>query len=231
MRLKRQMAPKFWRIETKTRALTTSPSAGPHPAFSSIPLRIIIRDILEVAESASEAKTILNAGKAQVDGVIRKDPGFPVGLMDVVHMPDMQKYYRVLPSRKGLVVKEMTKDYDKKMLKIKNKTILKGNKIQLNFHDGTNLISGKTDYKPNDVVVVKIPSREIVSHASLETGASLLITGGKNVGKTAKLKKIERISGSRADELIVETEDGDHKTQTKFVFVLGKEKPLISLGE
>jgi len=231
MKLKRQMAPKFWRIETKTKALTTSPSAGPHPAFSSIPLRIIIRDILNIAENASEAKTILNAGKVQIDGVTRKDPGFPIGLMDIIHIPDMQKYYRALPSPKGLILKEMTKDYDKKMLRIKNKRLLRNNKIQLNFHDGTNLISNKTDYKPNDVVVVKTPSKEIISHVTLETGVSLLITGGKNIGKIAKLKKIERISGSRADELIIETKDGDHKTQTKFVFAIGKEKPLIDLGE
>src|SRR3989338_11417030 len=144
MKTKREMAPKFWRIETKTKTFTTSPSPGPHPALSSIPLRIVIRDILGIAENATEARTILNAGKIQVDGVVRKDPGFPVGLMDVIHVPDMQKYYRVMPSQKGLTMKEMTKDYDKKMLKIKNKRILRGNKIQLNFHDGSNLITTKT---------------------------------------------------------------------------------------
>ncbi|MBI1971795.1 MAG: 30S ribosomal protein S4e [Candidatus Aenigmarchaeota archaeon] len=231
MRIKRGMAPKFWKIETKTRALTTSPSAGPHPAFSSIPLRIIIRDILGISESASEAKAILNAGKVQIDGITRKDPGFPVGLMDVVHIPDTQKYYRVMPSAKGLMLKEMTKDYDKKMLKIKNKRTLGADKVQLNFHDGTNTTLANANYNPNDAVVVKLPSKEIVSHVPLETGVSLLITGGKNIGKIAKLKKIERISGSRADELIVETENGDHKTQVKFVFAIGKGKPLIDLGE
>ncbi len=231
MKTKREMAPKFWRIEIKTKAFATSPSPGPHPALSSIPLRIVIRDILGIAESAAEARTILNAGKIQVDGVVRKDPGFPVGLMDIIHVPDMQKYYRVMPSQKGLIMKEMTKDYDKKMLKIKNKRMLRGNKIQLNFHDGSNVITTKTDYKPNDVVVVKLPSKEITAHVSLDTGASLLITGGKNVGKIAKLKKIEKISGSRADELLVETKDGDYKTQIKFVFAIGKEKPLIDLGE
>lgn len=225
------MAPKFWGIETKTRAFTTSPSPGPHPALLSIPLRIIVRDILGIAENASEARTVLNSGKVQVDGVVRKDPGFPVGLMDVVHMPDTQKYYRIMPSQKGLVLKEMMKDYDKKMLKIKNKRTLRGNKIQLNFHDGTNVISTKSDYKPNDVVVVKLPSREIVSHVQMGTGVSVLITGGKNMGKMAKLKKIEKISGSRADELIIETNDGDHKTQAKFIFAVGKDKPLIDLGE
>ena len=231
MRTKREMAPKFWKMETKTKTFAISPSAGPHPAFSSIPLRIIIRDLLGIAEDASEARTILNAGKIQVDGVVRKDPGFPVGLMDVVHVPDMQKYYRVMPSKKGLILKEMTKDYDKKMLKIKNKRILRGNKIQLNFHDGTNIISSKADYKPNDVIVIKLPSKEIISHVPLDTGVSVLITGGKNVGRIAKLKKIEKISGSRADELIIETENGDHKTQIKFVFAIGKDKSLINLGE
>lgn len=231
MKTKREMAPKFWGIETKTRTFTTSPSPGPHPAFSSIPLRIIVRDVLGVAENASEARSVLNSGKVQIDGVVRKDPGFPVGLMDVVHIPDAQKYYRVMPSRKGLTVKEMTKDYDKKMLKIKNKKTLRDGKIQLSFHDGTNTISAKGDYKPNDVVVVKLPSREIISHVSLDTNVCVLITGGKNMGKTAKLKKIERISGSRADELVIETDDGDHKTQAKFIFAVGKDKPLIDLGE
>ncbi len=231
MKLKRQLSPKFWKIETKTKTFTTSPSAGPHPAFSSIPMRIIIRDILGIAESASEVRTILNSGKVQIDGVVRKDSGFPIGLMDVIHLADAEKYYRVMPSSKGLVIKEMTKDYDKKMLKIKSKNILKGNKIQLGFHDGTNAITTKSDYKPNDVVVVKLPSKEITSHIPLEKGVTLLVTGGKNMGKTAKLKQIEKISGSRADELIIETNDGDYKTQIKFVFPIGKEKPVIDLGE
>ncbi len=231
MKLKRQSSPKFWKIETKTRTFTTSPSAGPHPAFSSIPLRIVIRDILKMAENASEVKTILNDGKVRIDGIIRKDTGFPVGLMDVVYVSGAEKYYRVVPSNKGLIIKEMTKDYDKKLLKIKSKRILAGNKIQLGFHDGTNVITTKSEYKPNDVVVVKLPSKEIISHISLEKGVTLLVTGGKNMGKTAKLKQIEKISGSRADELIIETDSGDYKTQIKFIFPVGKEKPVIDLGE
>ncbi len=230
MRTKRSVVPKFWKIERKTNTFTTSPSPGPHPFLSSIPLRIIIRDMLKVVETASEARTVLNAGKVHVDGIIRKDPGFPVGLMDVVHLPDTQKYYRVMPFKQGLFLKEMTKDYDKKLLKISNKRMLKGGKIQLNLHDGSNIITNNAGYKPNDVVAVKIPSKEIISHTPLETGVTVLITGGKNTGKIAKLKEKKTISGSRADELIVETTDGPAKTQAKFIFPIGKEKHMIDLG-
>ncbi len=231
MKTKREVVPKFWKIETKTRALTVSPSAGPHPAFSSIPLQIILRNILHVTETASETRKVLNANKVQVDGVTRKDTGFPVGLMDVLHIPDAQKYYRILLDKKGLILKEMAKDYDKKLLKIRGKKTIRGGKIQLSFHDGTTLITNKPEYKPNDTVVVKIPSKEIVSHVKLEPGVTVLITGGKNIGKIAKLKEIEAISGSRANELIVETSEGVYETQVKFVFPIGKEKSLIDLGE
>ncbi len=231
MKTKRGVVPQFWKIERKTNTFTTSTSPGSHPSLSSIPLRIIIRDIFKVVENASEARIVLNAGKVQVDGIVRKDPGFPAGLMDVVHLPDTQKHYRVMPFKQGLFLKEMTKDYDKKLLKIINKRILKGGKIQLNLHDGSNIITNNAVYKPNDVIAIKIPSREIISHTPLETGVTVLITGGKNMGKIAKLKEKRTISGSRADELIVETAEGSAKTQAKFIFPIGKEKPMIDLGE
>ncbi len=231
MKTKRGSAPEFWKIERKTNTFTTSPSPGPHSFLSSIPLRIVIRDILGVVETALEARIVLNAGKVQVDGITRKDPGFPVGLMDVVHLPDTQKYYRVMPFKHGLFLKEMTKDYDRKLLKIRNKRMLKGGKMQLNLHDGSNIITNNAAYKPNDVVAIKMPSREIISHTPLETGVTVLITGGKNMGKIAKLKEKQTISGSRADEVIVETAEGPAKTQAKFIFPIGKEKPMIDLGE
>ena len=58
--------------------------------------------MLGVAQTRKEGKLILAQGKVLVDGKIRKQDESPVGLMDVISLPDMNKYYRVMPSHKGL---------------------------------------------------------------------------------------------------------------------------------
>ena len=48
---------------------------------------------------------ILSQGKVLVDGKVVAKDDFPVGLMDVISMPDAGKYYRIMPSNKGLILK------------------------------------------------------------------------------------------------------------------------------
>ena len=76
-----------------------------------------------------------------VDGVVRTDPRFPVGLMDIVEIPDMEKIYRILPKwKKGLVPQEVSKKESSfKLCRIENKTTIKNGNIQLNLHDGRNI--------------------------------------------------------------------------------------------
>ncbi|MEM3973016.1 MAG: S4 domain-containing protein, partial [Ignisphaera sp.] len=95
--LKRLAAPWFWPILRKEYKWVVKPSPGPHPIDRSLPLLVVIRDVLGLAETAREAKRIIFDGKVYIDGVVRKDYKFPVGVMDTISIPDIDFYARFVP--------------------------------------------------------------------------------------------------------------------------------------
>src|SRR5437588_12719479 len=80
--LKREPAPGFWPIKRKERTWTPSTRPGPHSREKSLPLVIIIREVLGYARTAKEAIRIISTGKVKIDGIIRKDTRFQVRLKD-----------------------------------------------------------------------------------------------------------------------------------------------------
>ncbi|MEA2090603.1 MAG: S4 domain-containing protein, partial [Thermoproteota archaeon] len=134
--LKRKPAPRFWPIHRKELVWTFKPKPGPHPITRCFPLALILREILGVAKTRKEAKKIISKGKVQVDGKARREELFPVGLMDVISIPDVEKSYRILPSSRGLTLHSIKKNEAAfKLCRIENKSIVKGGNLQLNLHD------------------------------------------------------------------------------------------------
>jgi len=207
-----------------------SPRPGPHKKFESIPLQIIMRDILKLAETGKEAKLVIKTGEVLIDGKIRKDHAFPVGLFDSIALPKIKKFYRVVPTEKGLELKEISKEeVSLKICKIENKKILKKGKTQLNLHDGRNLLVEKDVYKTGDSLLIKLPEQKILEHVKLEIGNLALIAKGKNSGKIVKIEGI--VKGVKLNKVICKLDDKKIDLVKDFVFVVGKDKSLISFGE
>jgi small subunit ribosomal protein S4e len=228
--LKRFKSPVHWPIHPKEDKWTVKPSAGPHAIDDSLPLLIVVRDILKVADNAREAKIIINNGDILVDGRERKDYKFPVGFMDVIELPKSKKVYRVLPDHKGRLVLHPIekKNAEFKLCMITDKTTIKGGKTQLNLHDGRNSIVDK-EYSSGDVIVVEIPDQTVTDHIKFESGTVGLITGGKHIGELGKVKEINITRSSKPNTVEIETDDGTFLTLADYVFVLGKDEPVISL--
>src|SRR3990172_6102429 len=115
-RLKRLMTPKFWRISKKATKWAVAPRPGPHKKFASIPLQILLRDILKFAETGKEVQSILNQRHVLVDGRVVKDHAFPVGLMDVVSFPKIKKFYRCVVATNGFILIEIDEGESKQKL-------------------------------------------------------------------------------------------------------------------
>ena len=229
--LKRFKSPEHWPIHPKENKWTVKPSAGPHSIEESLPLLIIVRDILKVADNSREAKIIISNGDILVDGRPRKDYKFPVGFMDVIEIPKSEKVYRILPNEKGnLILYPISKENAEfKLCRIEDKTTIKAGKIQLNLHDGRNCLVEK-EYKTGDVVVVEVPEQTVTDHIKFESGTIGLITGGKHIGELGKIKEINITRSSKANTVLIETDDKKtFLTLTDYVFVIGKDKPVISL--
>jgi small subunit ribosomal protein S4e len=241
--LKRKPAPRFWPIHRKEFVWVVKPSPGPHSIENCLPLTTVLRDILGFAQTKKEAKTIVSQGRVYVDGKVRREDDFPVGLMDVISIPDADKYFRILPSEKGLILHPIGKEEAGfKLCRIENKTVVEKGHIQLNLREGSNILVKVADrksphedvYKTFDTVKISLPERQILEHTQMKENDFAVITGGKNIGKYGKIVKIERAEGKKQRKtlVIIENNKGNrYQTTLNFVFAIGEAQPLISLQE
>ena len=242
-RLKRKPAPRFWPIHRKEAVWVVRPSSGPHSLEKCLPLSVVLRDILEVAETRKEAKKAITQGKVFVDGKVRRKDDFPVGLMDVVSMPELNQYYRVLPSHKGLFLNPVSKEEAGfKLLRVEDTTIVKNGNRQIALHDGTNIMAktenpeapSEVDYETFATLKVGIPEKEVLDQIKTKKGNIAVITGGKNIGKQGKIVEIEKtVAKKRRNALVVVEDEKGNRYQTilDFVFSIGGTSSLISLPE
>lgn len=229
--LKRLSAPRFWNLAKKKGKWVVTPRLGPHTKQFSIPLSIVLTSILKIAETTAEAKKIIRKGEIFVDGKRRKDYAYPVGLFDVVSIPKLNKNYRVIPTSHGLELIEIKKEEAKlKIFKIQNKTILKNGKLQLNLHDGKNILVENDSYKTGDSLLVELPTLKIIEYLPLQTGNIGIVSKGSAAGKIVKIKNILKGSAREKPRLVCEIEK-ESKTITKdSVIIIGREKPVIKVS-
>ena len=238
-RLKRNPSPKFWPIHRKEFTWVVRPASGPHDLENSLSLTLVLRDILGVAKTKKEAGMILAQGKLAVDGITRKRADFPVGIMDIIALPEVDEYYRVMPSPKGLVLSKIDKKESTfKLVRVENKKVIKEG-VQIALHDGSNILVRVADpknlvevkYDTFDVLKIGLPDREVATKIVTKVGNLAVITGGKNIGKKGKIVEIEKAAAKkRRNALVVIEDETGAKCQTimSFVFSIGEAQPLIT---
>jgi small subunit ribosomal protein S4e len=187
-----------------------------------------------------ETKAILNRRKVFIDGKIRTEEHFPVGLMDVIEIPDLSKAYRVLPSKKsGLTLSEITKAEAKfKLCRIENITTVKKGYIQLNLHDGRNILMPVKDpkkkldipYKTMGTLKISIPDQKILDYYPNEVNNQAIVMAGKNIGFSGKVSNLIKRFGINASIAVIEAGEGHLiNTAYEYSFIIGKDKPSIDL--
>ncbi len=224
--LKRYFAPKVWKTKRKGMKFVARPSPGTHKIKISLPLNIILRDILNYANSNREVKFILEKRNVTVDGIKRKDYRFPVGLLDVLSLNDMNEHFRVILDKKGKIdlIKIGKEESGLKLCKITGKKIVKG-KTQLNLYDGRNMIVQNKSYNTGDAILLALDKKnEIKKTINLDKNVLIYLTGGKHIGQ---IGRVQDIIGNR---ILYKTEAGEIvETLKEYAFPIGKDKPLISL--
>lgn len=242
--LKRLAAPWFWPVLRKEYKWVVKPSPGPHSIDRSIPLMIVVRDILGYAKTAKEAKYIIQSGKVLVDGVVRKDYKFPIGIMDVVAIPEIELYTRFIPypTKYLWFTKIPREEANLKIVRIENKVTVKGGHMQLNLSDGRNLVLRVKDPKHPievanfatlDSLLIEIPSQQIIQHIKLAIGKLAIVIDGKNTGRIGKIVNMDVKPGLKRRKSVVTLEDMQgHRFQTilDYIMVVGDEKPLLTLS-
>ncbi len=226
---KRITVPVSWPIARKTHAWVAKTSPGPHNSADSMPLVMVVRDMLKLVDNAREAKRALYEGKVLVDGRAQKDYKLPVGIFDVITVPDLNQQYRILKDEKGLFYLSLLEPGTvRKLARIENKTFLKGKKQQLNLSDGSNKLA-EGDFKVGDSLVLSLPDKNIEEKIGFEIGNLAMVVGGKHSGQTGKIKEIITVKSSQPNRVIISGET-EFETIKDYVYMIGKDAPVIKLG-
>ena len=195
--------------------------------------------MLAVSQTRKEGKMILSQGKVLVNGKVRRKDDFPVGLMDVISLPEADKYYRVMPSHKGLVLNPISKEEASfRLIRVDDKATVR-NGIQIALHDGSNLLIKVADpkkpievtYETFDILKMNLADKQITQSFKTKEGNLAVITGGKNIGKEGKIVEIEKTEAKKRRQALVIIEDsqgGRYQTILDFIFSIGETVPLIT---
>ena len=223
--LKRLVTPKSWTLLKKEEKFVVRPRPGAHPAKLSMPISLLLKT-LGHASTTKEAKKILNTREVLVNGKRVKEHKFPVGFMDVITIKDTKDMLRIILDKKGRlkIIPTDEEESKLKLCRIKNKTVLKKGKIQLNLSDNRNILVEKDTFKAGDGVLITIPFQEIKKHFKLEKGAAVYLIGGKHSGMKGVIENIE------GTKMIFTSARSKYESLKKYAFVIGKEKESIKLG-
>ncbi len=229
--LKRIAANKARKLERKDLTWTIKTMPGPHSDATAVPLGFVIRDLLKLASNLKEAKILLNAGKIKVNGIVRKNFKFPVGLFDVVQIDEAKKAFRLVFEKHGRLeareIKFAAKQFT--VCKIKGKKMLEKGKVQLVASDGRNFIASEKDAlakaKPGDSVLVEFPAKA-EKVFELKKGNTVFVVSGKHVGDIAKIIGVSASTMSRPKLVTLKAEE-KYDTVAENVLVIGEEKSAI----
>ena len=230
-KLKRQMAPMFWRINRKEKRFVITVRPGSHPKNNSIPSAVLLRDTLNIVNTLREAKSSIYGGKVKVDGVIQKSLHHSIGLMDVVELEGNTDVYRLVPKDGHILVpiKITSDEKSKKLVKVKSKTTTKGGKMQLGFHDGRTIITD-TDMNVNDVCVLQIPDQKIMDVIKFEKNSQVIVTKGGNAGLVGSIDEIKEGTFTLPKRISLLIDGKTIEIPANITMVIGKEKPVIHIG-
>ncbi|MDW8033826.1 MAG: 30S ribosomal protein S4e [Nitrososphaerota archaeon] len=229
--LKRYAAPVPMQVvRVKEKKFITKPEPGPHRLKLSLPLQVVVRDILKIAETGREARSIIKRSLILVDGFSRKSDKFPVGLMDVISVKELNKHYRILVDNKGrlIPIEISPEESTMKICRINKKYLYRG-KLMLATEDGKTFETDDNSLNVGGSLLVKLPEGTIVDKAPLKEGYVAYVFMGRHSGSIGIVKSISS-SGLLRDSIVTLTTDhGELNTIRDYVMVVGRENPWLRL--
>lgn len=223
---KRLSAPQHYPIKRKDGTYVIT-GKGPHPDDGSIPVTVLLRDVLEYTETAAEVQEILNTGRVYINGRPIKNDSLTVGFMDVIEIKPIDVALRVVIDKDGIALKEV-EDPSKRLYQVNGKTSLKGGITQLNLDSGVNREVTET-YATQSSLLVDLSSDSIEKEITLDEGNLVYIVDGRHAGKMATVESVEVVHGPQANRVICSQETDTFETIDDYVFVIGHDSPEVEV--
>lgn len=178
----RQNTPVRWPVPrkgTKYVALAVSHKS------SSVPAVVAIRDMLHLAKTAKEVREMIKKRLITINGRTVYELNDPVKLFGILKAG--KTYQLTLLPTKKFVFHEAKGN--SRICKVVNKTLVSKGKMQINLHDGSNIIADNK-IRVGDSIYLD-SSDKMSKHVALEKGSSVLVFMGKYTGLEGKVQSIE----------------------------------------
>ena len=186
--LKRQEVPKSWPIHRKGTAYVVRANSNMN---NGIPILVVLRDILGIAQNRKEVKKDIYDKLILVNTKPVRDDKNRVVLFDTITIIPSKKNYVVGLNERGKFTLREIKESEslKKVAKVVDKKTLNEKKRQLNLSDGRNYIS---DMKCNigDSIVINLKDKKTERCLELKEKAKAIIFAGKHSGTEGTIEKI-----------------------------------------
>jgi small subunit ribosomal protein S4e len=228
---KRLSAPSHWLLDKLSGTYAPKPSAGPHKYRDCMPLVVFIRNRLKYALNYRETKAILMQRNIKVDGKVRTDSTYPAGYMDVISIEKTGENFRLIYDTKGrfTVHRIQAEEAEYKLGKVKRVQLGRGGIPFLVTHDARTIRYPDPSIKVNDTVKIELATGKVTDFIKFDTGAVAMVTGGRNMGRVGVITHRERHDGGFNIVHIKDAIDNSFATRESNVFVIGQDKPWISL--
>ncbi|ELQ36176.1 40S ribosomal protein S4-A [Pyricularia oryzae Y34] len=246
---KRLAAPSHWLLDKLSGTYAPKPSPGPHKQRECLPLIVFIRNRLKYALNGRETKAILMQRLVKVDGKVRTDSTYPAGFMDVVSIEKTGENFRLVYDTKGrfTVHRIQAEEAEYKLGKPLDQALVDP-QGPLGRPEPSDLfryevLGWKWDFwgrngcirypdpliKVNDTVKINLDTGKITDFIKFDTGALAMVTAGNNMGRVGVITHRERHDGGFNIVHLKDAIDNTFTTRESNVFVIGTEKPWISL--
>mmetsp|Transcript_14869 Transcript_14869/g.20831 ORF Transcript_14869/g.20831 Transcript_14869/m.20831 type:complete len:247 (+) Transcript_14869:1465-2205(+) len=184
----------IFRFDKTSGIFNTKISQGPYDKFQSITLFNIVKKYLKFGHKFKEIRRIIKQGNFYVDGKMRLNYKYPIGLMDVISIPKIYKSYRLLLSKTGKVKLYETKPFNKnfKICKIISIIQKKKNSKCIITHDKKEIRISSTKAKINDSILLQNATNQIIYILKFKIGNLVLILFGKHIGSLGVIYDIKK---------------------------------------
>jgi len=243
--LKRLNAPKHWMLDKLGGTWAPRPSTGPHKLRECLPLSLILKNRLKYALTRREVIQIVMRRLVKVDHKVRTDNSYPAGFMDVISIDKTDEQFRLLYDVKGrfAVHRISAEESNFKLCRVKKVAVGSKSAIGRNpmhngqagavpyivTHDGRTVRFPDPLAKVGDTVKLDLTTGKTVDTLKFEAGNVCMVTQGANKGRVGVLISRENHHGGFEISHLKDKKGNAFATRSSNVFVIGDNKPWISL--
>lgn len=206
MHQSRQAATTRLPVERKGSKYVARASSG---LENSVPVVIAVRDILHLAKTKREIKKMITQKILKINWTEVMHPNEGVHLFNIFKA-DKEYILKLSPTRKFFF--EETKDSKERLCKVIGKKLLSEGRVQLNLHDGTNII-GDNKVKVGDSIYLD-SSNKMKKHVAPEKGKEVFVASGRYEGQDGKIVEV------KDKNILIKFKEGSSALRLENVFVL-----------